>query len=194
MTKTHYIACYGDSLIQGFPFSSAYSWVTVAEKEAGGAFRMLNYGLCGDATDDILYRMRQYDLPDYVHNALFLGGANDIIQGRKCESILRTLEQVYATSKEKKLRLAFVLPFISTERALNAMLESLRASIVERFSARAFILDLQPAIGLTAGDRYKAYVDGIHPKAATYEAMGRYAAPLLAKWLAEGAEGQEDAR
>ena len=49
-------------------------------------------------------------------------------------------------------------------------------------------MDLQPAIGLDAGARFKAYVDGIHPKSQTYEAMGNYAAPLIWQWLKEEKE------
>lgn len=183
MGNIEYIACYGDSLVQGFPYSSAYSWVAVAEKESRGAFKTLNYGLCGDATDDILYRMRQYSLPAHVRSALFLGGANDVIQGRKAAGIIRTLDAVVSLCSERDIRLCLVLPFISTEASLNRLIEGLRDAIAERFRSRAFILDLQPAIGLTPGERFKAYVDGIHPKAATYEAMGKYAAPVLAGWL-----------
>ena len=51
----HYIACFGDSLIQGFPFGNRASWV--AAVEAQGQIKMLNYGLCGDCCDDIFERM-----------------------------------------------------------------------------------------------------------------------------------------
>ena len=46
-----------------------------------------------------------------------------------------------------------------------------------------YMLERNDDIGLDAGTRFKAYVDGIHPKSQTYEAMGSYAAPLIWKWL-----------
>ena len=51
-----YIACYGDSLVQGFPFGPRYSWTAQVEKLT--QIKMLNYGVCGDCCDDIIYRMR----------------------------------------------------------------------------------------------------------------------------------------
>ena len=59
-----YVACYGDSLVQGFPFGPRYSWTAQVEKLT--QIKMLNYGVCGDCCDDIIYRMRQYALPEYV--------------------------------------------------------------------------------------------------------------------------------
>lgn len=181
MNSEIYVACYGDSLIEGFPFSPKYSWIAIAEGING--INMLNYGLCGDCTDDILYRMRQYPVPEFVHHVIFLGGANDVIQGRSIKSIIPVLDRVYAWSRENNYELCFVLPFISTESVLNRSLIELREKMVERYSDKAFLLDLQPAIGLTPGERYKAYVDGVHPKSVTYEAMGKYAAPFIEEWV-----------
>ncbi|WP_337804393.1 hypothetical protein, partial [Phascolarctobacterium succinatutens] len=84
--------------------------------------------------------------------------------------------------------LCVVLPFISTEQALNRHLLNLRQEAEHICGGKAFLLDLQPAIGLDTGARFKAYVDGIHPKSQTYEAMGSYAAPLIWQWLKEEKE------
>lgn len=108
-----YVACYGDSLVQGFPFGPRYSWTAQVEKLT--QIKMLNYGVCGDCCDDIIYRMRQYALPEYVHHVLFLGGANDILQGRRLEDISRDYKRVLEWCEEKQYSLCVVLPFISTE-------------------------------------------------------------------------------
>lgn len=50
-----YIACYGDSLIYGFPFGIDYSWTAQVEKNF--PVKMLNYGVCGDCCDDIIFRI-----------------------------------------------------------------------------------------------------------------------------------------
>ena len=119
-----YVACYGDSLVQGFPFGPRYSWTAQVEKLT--QIKMLNYGVCGDCCDDIIYRMRQYALPEYVHHVLFLGGANDILQGRRLEDISRDYKRVLEWCEEKQYSLCVVLPFISTEQALNRQLLNLR--------------------------------------------------------------------
>lgn len=79
-----YVACYGDSLVQGFPFGPRYSWTAQVEKLT--QIKMLNYGVCGDCCDDIIYRMRQYALPEYVQHVIFLGGATTYCRG----AVLRT--------------------------------------------------------------------------------------------------------
>ena len=178
-----YIACYGDSLVQGFPFGTRYSWTAAVEKASGSKIKMLNFGLSGDCCDDILYRMRQYALPEYVHHVLFLGGANDIIQGRSLEHILDDYKRLLKWCEEKQYKLCIVLPLVSAEEGLNRHLLNLRQAVEQLCRDKALLLDLQPAIGLTAAERSKAYLDGVHPKAATYASMGDYAVEYLVNWL-----------
>lgn len=178
-----YIACYGDSLVQGFPFGNKYSWTAAVEKIA--PIKMLNYGLCGDCCDDILFRIRQYVLPEYVQHILFLGGANDVLQGRRLENTLEDYKRLLQWCDEKNYRLCLVLPLLSADEYLNRHLWDLRQSIEQLYTEKALLLDMQPAIGLDVAARKAAYLDGVHPLAKTYEAMGMYAAPVLLKWLAE---------
>lgn len=178
-----YIACYGDSLVEGFPYGARHSWTAAVEKASAGKIRMLNYGLCGDCCDDILFRLRQYALPPYVKNILFLGGANDIIQGRKLEAITDDFLQLIAWCAEKNFRLCIVLPLISADAYLNRRLLDLRQALQHAAAGKALLLDLQPAIGSESKELKAAYLDGVHPLAKTYEAMGNYAAPYLAEWL-----------
>ena len=74
------VACFGDSLIFGFPYGPKESWIAEVEAETG--VTMLNYGVCGDCCDDIVYRLKNMYLPEQVEAVLFWGGANDILNGR----------------------------------------------------------------------------------------------------------------
>lgn len=177
----YYAACFGDSLIQGFPFGNRASWV--AAVEAQGKIKMLNYGLCGDCCDDIIERMEYTLLPDHIRHIIFLGGANDVLEQRPLKVILNDLDRMYKWCTNKGYSLAIVLPLISSDELLNRCLWDLRQQIELQFKDKALLLDLQPAIGLDAGARKKAYLDGVHPTASTYRAMGEYAAPLLLEWL-----------
>ncbi len=176
----HYIACFGDSLIQGFPFGEQYSWI--AAVEAVGKIKMLNYGVCGDCCDDIFERLRDSLLPEYVHHILFLGGANDILQLRPQNVIMEDLQKVLSWCNERKLDLCIVLPFISADRYLNVRLKNLRESIKKELG-QTFLLDVQPAIGINEMNLRKAYLDGVHPTVETYRAIGIYAVPSLKGWL-----------
>ncbi len=178
-----YIACYGDSLIYGFPFGIDYSWTAQAEKIL--SVKMLNYGVCGDCCDDIIFRVRQYRLPIYVKHILFLGGANDILQGRKLAAIMDDYHRLVEFCKEKQYFLCVVLPLLSCDAYLNNHLFNLRYEIENSYSDKAFLLDLQTVVGLDDATRAKAYLDGVHPLAAVYESMGKYAAPFLEEWLKE---------
>ena len=164
------VACFGDSLIYGFPFGPRISWLAEAEKLTGDKF--LNYGVCGDCTDDILSRLKTMPLP-----------ANDIIQMRPQKFILEDLDKTLRYCQSKNFDLGIVLPLVTAESRLNEYILPLRDVISARFAERAWLLDLQPAVGLTAAELKDAYLDGVHPTAAVYRAMGTYAAPLLRNWL-----------
>ncbi|MDO4178267.1 MAG: GDSL-type esterase/lipase family protein [Phascolarctobacterium sp.] len=178
-----YIACFGDSLVQGFPFGNKYSWIAACEENK--KLKMLNYGLCGDCCDDIFYRLRQSQLPDYVRYILFLGGANDIISACPYNYTLNMFDKLYKYCEEKNLKLCIVLPLISSDAFLNERLEQLKSDLSKKFTKKVLLLDLQPAIGLDAKTRKDAYLDGVHPKASTYKAMGELARPILEEWTKE---------
>ncbi len=177
------IVCFGDSLIQGFPYTCENSWVAQVERRTG--IKMLNYGLCGDCCDDIFDRLRYGYLPDQVDHILFLGGANDILQGRPREHILNDYQRLINWCQEKAWLLCIVLPLLTTESAFNVPLQGVRDDLQKQFSS-SFLLDLQPAIGFSTAALASAYLDGIHPLAKTYTALGDYAAGPLAVWMHTG--------
>ncbi len=177
------IACFGDSLIYGFPFGCHTSWLAKAEELTGDKF--LNYGVCGDCCDDILYRLRNVFLPAEINHILFWGGANDIIQRRPQKFIVADMLKTVDFCAEKNLKLGFVLPLLTAEQEINAYILPLRETMLRCFKEKLWLLNLQPAIGFTDKELAFAYLDGVHPTAATYEAMGVYAAPLLTEWLRE---------
>ncbi len=177
----NYIACFGDSLIQGFPYSNQNSWTAEVEKHA--EIKMLNYGVCGDCCDDIFERVRNTVLPENVRHILFLGGANDIIQGRPQKYIMEDFRKLTQWCTEKNYSLCIVLPLISADAMLNVPLQAIGRSLQERFADKAYLLDLQPGVGMSSIERRRAYLDGVHPKATTYKDMGKYAVPFLVEWL-----------
>lgn len=179
-----YIACFGDSLVEGFPFGPEHSWTASAEKHSG--IKILNYGVCGACCDDIFYRMSSAPMPEHVRHLIFFGGANDALEGRMWEHVLRDFEAAAQWALERGYKLGFVLPLISGEEFVNVKLRLLRQHLTDNFGGRNFLLDLQPALESECPGVREAYLDGVHPKASIHEAMGIYAAPLLEKWLAKG--------
>ena len=174
------IACFGDSLVQGFPFGNKYSWINFAGSEK---ITLLNYGLCGDCSDDILDRMQRYPLPEDVKHIIYLGGANDVLQAVPLDFTMEVYKKLLSWCRERDYRLLLVLPLLSGEEALNRKLINLRQAIKVSLGEQVQLLDLQPALG--EAKLKEAYLDGVHPKAAVYEAMGVYARPLVKAWAEE---------
>lgn len=176
-----WIACFGDSLIQGFPFNKNYSWIAEVEKHEN--IKMLNYGLCGDCCDDIFMRMKNTMLPEYIRHIIFFGGANDLLQKRPQKVILEDLNSVYLWSMQNHYKLCIVLPWISGDSKFNVYLQELKKQIQDNLADKCYLLDVQSAIGTSSAELQKAYLDCVHPTSATYKNIGAYAAPLIKEWV-----------
>ncbi len=175
------IACFGDSLIYGFPFGAECSWLAAGQAARG--LTMENSGVCGDCCDGILLRLRTGMLPAQLRHVLFLGGANDLLERRPQQFIISDLLEAAAWCAGRGLHLCLALPLLSSSADLNQRLLKLRASIRNAMPAQVFLLDLQEALGFTPAQLARAYLDGVHPTLASYRALGTWAAPLLAHWL-----------
>jgi len=110
--------------------------------------------------------------------------------GRRCVTDLLTgvEERVYPIGRLDRNSEGLLLFTNDGELANRIMHPASHINKVYRVTVRPDITDEQAAelsdlLGMDAGARFKAYVDGIHPKSQTYEAMGSYAAPLIWKWL-----------
>jgi PTH1 family peptidyl-tRNA hydrolase len=204
------IACFGDSLVQGFPFGPDSSWLAMVEKLTG--MHLLNYGQCGECCDEILYRLRETQLPGAVQFVLFMGGMNDLLQSRSVAMILEDMQQAAAFCMAKHHKFCLVLPWLCADAALNVKVQELRTQMRATFKHMT-LLDLERAFAKrgvgtdvtsteanrtvgtdvtgattnvtgvpTAADRTQFFLDGVHPTATTYDLLGKYAAPILKKW------------
>ena len=190
------VACFGDSLVQGFPFGPESSWLVTVEKLTG--MHLLNYGQCGECCDEILYRLRETQLPAATQFVLFMGGMNDLLQSRSVAMILEDMQQAAAWCMARHHKFCLVLPWFCADAQLNVKVQELRQQMQATFKhmtlldlERAFARDAAgaDAAGAAAGSgtemaagRNKFFLDGVHPTAATYELLGKYAAPVLKKW------------
>jgi len=177
-----YIACFGDSLIYGFPFGKEHSWLAKVNLLAQDVI-LLNYGECGTTCDDILETMKYTVLPEKVHRIIFLGGTNDLLQNRPLRVILSDVEKAITWATDLHYDFGLVLPWLIAENNINEKVSNLRKQLVRQFGNDCHIFDFQAAIGLTQQELSFNYWDGLHPTAHTYEKIGEYAKPLIEKWL-----------
>ena len=184
------IACFGDSLIQGFPFTEENSWVACVETIIG--MPMLNHGCCGECCDDIADRLTRRFPDSQITHILFEGGMNDIIQGCPLSFSLEQIKKAQHFSTMANRPFCLVLPWYCAASELNPLIQRLREAMLKNFSDSCFLLDFEPMFGpLSPRNRYFIW-DGVHPTAATYEELGRYAAPILQQWIESTSE--EDAK
>ena len=177
------IACFGDSLIEGFPFAPENSWIAQVQKNTG--IRMLNHGICGECCDDIKDRLIWRPLPEDVSHVLFEGGMNDIIQGCPLTFSIDQIKQAKQFCDEQNAAFCLVLPWLCGAEELNHLIERLRDAMKKEFENKCYLLDFEPMF-LTKKHRMEWFIwDGVHPKAETYEALGNFASPLLENWIKE---------
>ena len=103
------IACFGDSLIQGFPFTEENSWVACVETIIG--MPMLNHGCCGECCDDIADRLTRRFPDSQITHILFEGGMNDIIQGCPLSFSLEQIKKAQHFSTMANRPFCLVLPW-----------------------------------------------------------------------------------
>ena len=179
------IACFGDSLIEGFPFSQENSWVARVEKVTGIA--ILNFGVCGECCDDIKDRLTWRPLEKEVCHYLFEGGMNDIIQGCPLPFSIEQIKLAKQFCDEKQAKFCLVLPWFCGAEELNPPIERMRNAMKKEFEGKCYLLDFEPLLAKEERRMNWFIWDGVHPKAETYEALGNFAAPLLQNWV----EGKE---
>lgn len=203
------ITCYGDSLIQGFPFTEEHSWVAAAGRGSAGTWE--NHGICGECCDDITERVLRQRW-DGGRLLLYEGGMNDIIQGVPLSFSLEQMERARRHAAAAGAAAVFVLPWYCAAAELNPLVRRLRAAMRERFPRGTVLGGAAPAKGAEAADletgrtaeppvwfldfepvfppggeaelaalRRKYFIwGGVHPTADTYELLGKYAGQVFA--------------
>jgi acyl-CoA thioesterase I len=179
------IACFGDSLVFGFPFGKEQSWLAKIHN-LDNDITLLNYGECGASCDDILANMKGTTLTPEVKYIMFLGGANDVLQNRPVKVIMSDVQKAIMWATDRGYLFALVLPWLTAEASLNIKIEELRGKFCAQFSPACQIFDLQPAIGFNVMELSSAYLDGVHPTTGTYDKIGEYAGSLIKLWLRGG--------
>ncbi len=174
---------------QGNPESQYAHWVEIARPE----WTVLNRGVCGERSDEILARFGRdvlREAPDYV---VVLAGANDLSEGRPVESVQDALDVMYRLALDAGIApVAVTLPPHPIPPPRGTLLGRLR-SIGSRAPTRpptpvrtlnAWIAGTARTLGLplcdmnraTADprdpDRLRGSADGFHPDVAGYRAMG----------------------
>lgn len=178
------IACFGDSLIEGFPFGPEVSWC--AEAEQGANFQLLNYGVCGECCADISWRLQHTVLPEDVSGIIFLGGANDGLCGVPPEQSALAVRRAADWANRRHLHFAVVLPFLCADLELNRRLAQLTRLLRQE---GYYFFDLQDGLG--GEELENSFTDGVHPTVMAYRRLGQVARPQIECWIKRWSEKNE---
>ncbi|ABO50820.1 lipolytic enzyme, G-D-S-L family [Desulforamulus reducens MI-1] len=102
------ILCLGDSITYGYPDGPAFSWVTRVIESTG--YQMLNRGINGETTGQMLVRMRTDVIPEKPAYLIFAGGHNDGWQKVSLGEVKQNVRQVVGMALEHGICPVMVLP------------------------------------------------------------------------------------
>ena len=136
---------------------------------------MLNRGINGQRSDEILSRFQRdvlLEKPDYV---IILAGVNDIYKSAPLESIERNLLEMYESAVKAKIVpvAATVLPYNTASKSESSKIQKLNNWI--RNTAKSIGIPFCDTNGAVADpddpDRLQASPDGLHPDVLGYQNM-----------------------
>jgi acyl-CoA thioesterase I len=114
------IVAIGDSITEGFPYSPADSWVELAALELG--VNIINRGLCGDLTGDILNRFPQHVISLNPSHIIIMGGTNDTFARVPLSTVAANFTAMVTACSNHRILPIFGLPIPSMFPADEAFL------------------------------------------------------------------------
>jgi lysophospholipase L1-like esterase len=157
------------------------------------AWVVLNRGVNGERTDEVLRRLTRDALDEHPDYLIALAGVNDVYQGRPLREVESTLDNIYRLSASAGVRViaATILPFNTMSAHQAAAIHELNDWIVGR-AIQLGIPCADTALSVSDPrdrDRLASSPDGLHPDVAGYRKMGGSLAAVIKRFEEQGAEG-----
>ncbi|NLL52866.1 MAG: lysophospholipase [Peptococcaceae bacterium] len=170
----------GDSITQGFPFSTKESWVYYAAQELD--LDIINQGICGDLTRDMLRRFQQDVVAYNATHVIILGGTNDAALGYPLAEVSTNFTVMVDMACRHDIIpiLGLPIPFLVREEEVKLM--SYRKWLQDNANRkRIWIVDFYAPFraAIEAGTGMKLYADEVHPSVEGYQLMGKVAVENL---------------
>jgi lysophospholipase L1-like esterase len=171
--NAHSIVCFGDSITEGL--ADPNNWPNHLKARLGGDWQVVNQGVGGDKTADMLARIDKA-LALNPHFVIIMGGTNDLANGDVSLATTQTNIREMCTQVESH----GAVPVLCTVPPNNYSLEQrdvLNGWIAEYANSKGYgLIDFYAVIDNPANPGHSnpllVMSDGIHPNAAGYSAMG----------------------
>jgi acyl-CoA thioesterase-1 len=179
------IACFGDSLTEGYGLAPDEALPAVLERglrDRGVDARCLNFGVSGDTSEDGLERLGAV-LDAGPDRVILAFGANDCFLDEPVDAVAQRLSALIETflGRDIPVLLAGVNAGLNPDGSYRASFEGIFPDLAGRYGLALFPDLLAPY----QGDPSLTLLDGLHPNEAGVEAMGRALLPQVAD-LARG--------
>jgi len=177
MKKRIKIVFTGHSIVNGYPFSRKYSFPDIAGSLLPENYTVINRGVNGESTADILFRFRQDVIEEEPDAVFIMAGTNDFIYRTATpKDAVRDCRRMFDLAKAAGIETVFMTsPHVNIVQAS----ESWPATTAEDYARvqaeikeyNGLLADLSAAEGISLLDVYGEYQnygrfqDGIHPTA-----------------------------
>ncbi len=158
--------------------------------KAHADWTVLNRGINGQRSDEILARFQRDVLEDRSNCVIILAGVNDVYQGIPLESIESNLQAMYRTALAADLAVvaATVLPYntalVSEAKAIRDLNNWIRG-MANRL--QVLFSDTNLAVrDPNDPDRLRSSPDGLHPDVSGYRRMGEALAEAIDNGVKSG--------
>jgi acyl-CoA thioesterase-1 len=180
------IACFGDSLTEGYGLAPDEALPVVLERmlaDEGIAARCLNFGVSGDTSADGLARLGAV-LDAAPDAAIVAFGANDCFMDEPVDAVTATLSAILDAFAERNVPVLLVgiTALLNPDEKYRAGFDSLFPELAERYDLDLFPDVLAPYFG----NNDLTLMDGMHPNAQGVEAMARAMLDQVVKLAKKG--------
>lgn len=149
-------------------------------------WRVLNRGVNGERTDEILDRFDRDVVERRPYVVVIIAGVNDVFQNRPVDHITNNLRKMYDRAAEHQIAVVAgsILPYDDATKAQNAKMEKINAWIKAeaKKDPNVTFVDTRKAVA-SKEDRNKlaSTQDGQHPDVAGYKKMAHVIEPVVAR-------------
>ncbi len=174
------ITAIGDSITEGFPFRREDSWVELAARELG--IDIVNRGVCGDLTRDMLRRFPQDVLGLNPTHVIIMGGTNDAFARLPLSTVSANYQAMVELSCKNNILPIFGLPVPSIFPEDEGFLSDYREWLEEYAQAEDIpVIDFYSPFNraFRTGKGRELLGDGVHPSLAGYRLMAKTAFQVL---------------
>lgn len=165
--------------------TSQYAWWLM---QAHPAWDVINQGVNGERSDQILARFDRDVLEQRPKVVVIIAGVNDVYQGRSGSHVIDQLRQMYGRAREAGIRVVAgsIVPYNTATPEQNARMREINEWIRATAAADPEIAFVDTRAAVAAADdpdRLFESPDGLHPSPTGYRRMADAIRPVIEELL-----------